>query len=213
MPWVPETKLALRAGDQLTFWPSELLEESRVSLFELAFDFPEQAGLNTGFVMEYLVFGKSRWAARKPGIVWFGTRRSAKFVRAYLKPKIHVFRIELHFHAAWLRRHAIYDCFDFHRIPELVMRRHISFCKLDWDAVTHRIRQSVPNAALALRNLSWEEDDLHATLRFLRRELRFTNTHRFLVPLALNDLPARALKQWAAQWPKRPSRLAVETKK
>lgn len=208
--WVPKTRLVLRAGDAQGLSPSDLLgafelvDKGRFSMFELAFDFPEQAGLTTGFVMGNARFGKSRWAARKPGIVWFGTRRSAKFVRVYAKPKAHVFRIELQFNAAWLRRHKIRDCFDIRRIPGLVMRRHIFFCQLDWAAVIRNIRRSVPNARLALRNLEWERHDLHATLRFLRRELRFTNTHRFLVPLELNDLAERALKLWAAQWPKRP---------
>jgi hypothetical protein len=213
-PWFSPTKVTLVASDTHALAPRdlltafELLPNARLSRIELAFDFPEQAGLNTGFVMEHVVFGKSRWVARKPGIVWFGTRRSSKFVRAYLKPEMHVFRIELEFHAAWLQRHKIYDCFDFRRIPELVLPRHMFFCNLNWDAVTRRIRESVPHARLALRNLAWEEDDLHATLRFLRGELHFTNTHRFLVPLALNDLATRALEVWAGQWPKRPFRLS-----
>jgi hypothetical protein len=208
--WVPKFRIVLLAGDVQGLGPSdllsalELLGKSRVSLLELAFDFPLQAGLNTAFVMEHVVFGKSRWTARKVGIVWFGTRRSSKFVRSYGKAKKGVFRIELEFHAGWLRQHGIRDCFDFDRIPGLVMRRHIFFCQLDWAAVIRNVRRSVPNARLALRNLEWERHDLHATLRFLRRELRFTNTHRFLVPLELNDLAERALKLWAAQWPKRP---------
>lgn len=210
VPWVPQTRLVLRAGDARGLSPSDLLgafelvDKGRLSMFELAFDFAEQAGLNTAFVMEHVVFGKSRWTARKVGIVWFGTRRSAKFVRSYEKATKGVFRIELEFHAGWLRRHGVKDCFDFRRIPGLVMRRHIFFCQLDWAAVIRNIRRSVPNARLALRNLEWERHDLHATLRFLRRELRFTNTHRFLVPLELNDLAERALKLWAAQWPKHP---------
>lgn len=219
VPWVPETRVSLRASDLHALSPadllgaSELLGKCRLSLFELAFDFPEQAGLTTGFVMEHVMFGKSRWAGRKPGIRWFGTRRSGKYVRAYLKPEIHVFRIELEFHAAWLRRHKIYDCFDLARLPELLMRRHISFCKLNWDAVTRRVCESVPNPALALRNLGWEEHDLHATLRFLRSELGFTNTHRFLLPLPLNDVAARALKRWAVQWPMRPFSLSNDAKR
>ena len=214
-PWVSKTKVVLRAGDEHGLVPSdvlgasELLNESRLTLFELAFDFPEQAGLNTGFVMEHVLFGKSRWAKRKSGIVWFGSRRSSKFVRAYAKRELHVFRIELQFNAGWLRRHKINDCFDFHRIPELVMRRHIWFCELNWAAVIRRIRRSVPNVPLALRNLQWERDRLHATLGFLRGELRFTNTYRFLLTLPhFNDPVMRALEVWAGQWPKRPFRLS-----
>lgn len=151
-----------------------------------------------------MVFGKSRWTARKADITWFGTRRSAKFVRAYRKPKIGVFRVELEFHSSWLRHHRIKDCFDFWRIPELVMGRHIFFCELNWPVVIRNIRRTVPNAQLALRNLMWERHDLHATLRFLRRELGFRNTHRLLIPLELNKLALSALKRWAAQWPERP---------
>ncbi len=209
VPWVPKVKVVLIAGDVQGLTPSdllsasELLENPRVTLLELALDFPERAGLSTRFVLEHAVFGKSRWTARKIGIVWFGTRRSSKFVRAYRKPSIGVFRIELELHAPWLRRHHIRDCFDFCRIPDLIMRRHIFFCRLDWVAVIRKIRWSVPNARLALRNLKWQQHDLHATLRYLRHELRLTNTHRYLFPLELNDVAAFALKQWADRWPKR----------
>jgi len=215
VPWVPKVKIGLRAGDLQglgqsdLLGASELLGKSRVSLLELAFDFPVEAGLNTRFVLEHVIFGKSRWTARKVGIVWFGTRRSSKFVRIYQKRTIGVFRIELEFHSSWLRQHGIQDCFDFARIPDLVMRRHIFFCQLDWAAVVRNIRRSVPNARLALRNLEWERSNLHATLRFLRRELRLANTHRFLVPLTLNDLASGALMLWAAQWPLRPFSLRV----
>lgn len=206
--WVKPVKVVLVAGDDQGLEPSdvlavlELLEKSRLSLLELAFDFPGQA-LSTAFVLEHVTFGKSRWKARRVGIVWFGARRSSKFVRAYRKPSISAFRIELELHAPWLRHHHIRDCFDFGRIPDLIMRRHIFFCRLDWVAVIRKIRRSVPNARLALRNLRWQQHDLHATLHFLRREVLLSNTHRFLVPLKLNDFAAIALKRWAAEWPKR----------
>jgi len=213
VPWVPETKVTIRAGDSRGLQSSdllgafELLNDGYVSLLELAFDFPEQAGLNIGFAMAHVLFGKSRWTARKANTVWFGTRRSTKFIRAYQKIKLGIFRIELEFHASWLRHHGIRDCFDFFKIPDLVLRRHIFFVRLDWRAVVNKIRQSVPNSRLALRNLEWERHVLHATLRYLRRELRLTNTHRFLLPNELNDVAARALKLWAAEWPTRPFRL------
>ena len=208
--WVPKVKVVLIAGDLQGLTPSdllsasELLENPRVSLLELALDFPEQAALTTGFVLEHIVFGKSRWTARKVGIVWFGTRRSWKFIRAYKKHKLGVFRVELEFHSSWLRHHGVRDLFDFARIPDLVIRRHLFFCELDWSAVIRNIRRSVPNAGIALRNLKWQKHGLHATLRYLRRELRFTNTHRYLLPLELNNVVARALNRWAAQWPERP---------
>lgn len=210
VPWVPEARVVLRAGDLQGLAPTdllgafELLVNGRLTMVELALDFTDQADLNIGFIAKHLVVGKSRWAGRQPGILWFGARRSSKFVRAYSKPSLHVFRVELEFHPAWLRRHRIYDCFDFHRIPNLVARRHILFCALDWDSVKRRIRKTVPNPRRALEILTWQQHDLHATLRFLRRELRLTNTHRFLLPLELNDSVASALKSWADQWPKRP---------
>jgi hypothetical protein len=123
-----------------------------------------------------------------------------------------VFRIELEFHASWLRHRGVRDLFDFSRVPDLIIRRHIFFCKLDWSTVIRNIRRSVPNAPLALRNLKWQQHDLHATLRYLRRELRFTNTHRYLLPLELNSVVARALNRWAAQWPKRPFTLQRGTR-
>jgi hypothetical protein len=207
-PWFSPTKVKLIASDTHALAPVdlfaafELLPNARLSRIELAFDFPIESGLTAGFVVRNVLFGKSQWFDRRPGLVRFGTRRSAKFVRAYIKPKLHVFRIELQLNAAWFRRAGIRDCFDFWRIPELVLRRQILFCKLDWDALRRCIKKTVPNADRALELLEWQPDDLHATLRFLRGELRLTNTHRFLIPLALNHEVARALKDWADQWPR-----------
>ncbi|HKD64571.1 MAG TPA: hypothetical protein VKB40_11095 [Candidatus Acidoferrales bacterium] len=165
VPWVPETKVTIRAGDSQGLQPAdllgafELLNDGYLSLLEVAFDFDERVKLNTGFVLGHVLFAKSRWSAPKPCIVWFGARRSSKFVRAYQKPELGVFRVELEFHASWLRHHGIRDCFDFLKIPNLVLRRHIFFCQLDWAAVIRKIRCSVPNARLALRNLEWQRDN------------------------------------------------------
>lgn len=206
-PWFSPTQVVMIASDKHALAPGdllaafELLPNARLSRIELAIDFPEQVGLNVGFVMGHVLFGKSRFANRRPGYVSFGTWRSSKFVRAYRKSELRVFRIELQFNAAWFRRVGIRDCFDFWRIPELVLRRHILFCKLDWDALRHYIKKTLPNADRALELLEWQPDDLHATLRFLRGELRLANTHRFLIPLALNHEVARALKHWADEWP------------
>lgn len=211
-PWIPNVKVLLRASEREGLAAAdvlavlELLDHRRFSLFEIAVDFPKQAGIGLKFVQEHALFGKSRWKSRRIGISWWGTRRSAKFVRVYRRPS-GTFRVELEFHSPWLRQHHIRDCFDFRRIPNLVIPRHLCFYRLDWPAVTRKIRQSLPNPPLALRNLGWGRDDLDGTLRFLRNELSFTNTHRFLVPLALNGRVARALQLWAAQWPRRPFRL------
>ena len=212
-PWLSATAVVLIASDRaglsardlLTVF--ELLPEARLSMVEAAIDFPKEVGVNVEWVMSHAWFGKSQLSCRRADYVRFGTHRSARLIRAYRKTRLGVFRVELQLNSGWLLRHGIHDCFDLHRIPALLMRRHFLFCTLNWDALRRRIRRSVPNARRALELLEWERHNLYATLRFARRELRLANTHRYLVPLALNQVVARALNRWAAQYPKRPFKL------
>ena len=216
--YFPAIRVLLRAGDKVGLLPADVLgayeklENCRISLLELALDFPAPSGVTMGFLLGHTTFGKSRWFGRMAGLNWFGERRSSKLVRVYLRPEKRVLRVEFEFHCGWLRRNGIHDCYDFWKLPQLIVPRHISFCELDWEGVTRYIRRHVPNPALALRNLSWQKNDLNATLRFLRQTLGIRNTHRFLKPLALNEVVFRALKRWAAEWPRRPFKLGTPSR-
>jgi len=208
VPWVAKAKFMLIANDKTGLQPAELLAifelvpDSRLFLVELAFDFDRKLGVTLAFVLAHALFGKSRFRARKPGILWFGTRRSAKLVRAYWKPQIAAFRVELELHSSWLRTHAIRDLFDFSLLPSLIVPRHILFCRVNWDKVSSRLLRVHPNHSLAVRNLFWQRFELHATLSFIRDELAFPNARRFLIPLATNRIVANALNVWAQKWPK-----------
>ncbi len=210
VPWVAPCKIVLIADDPTGLQPSqvfaalELLTQAKLSMVELACDFNGSSGVDVAFVQRHVLFGKSRFLARKPGIMWFGSRRSSKLVRTYWKPEICAFRIELELHSRWLRNHGIGNVFDFNLLPTLLARHHLFFCRLEWGAVFKRIRRSSRTWRFALRNLEWQRNDLLATLNFLRREVCLTNTHRLLVPLETNEVVLRALKKWARRWPPRP---------
>lgn len=202
---VADDATGLRQADVLPLL--ELLPDVALVLVEIAIDFPQELALGVSFVMAHMLFGKSRYAGRKLGIVWFGTRRSAKFVRAYWKVSIRCLRIELELHSVWLRRHKIADIFDFAKLPGFIVSRHIRVSRLNWPAIHSAISRSGANRSLALRNLRWQARDLYATLRFLRREIGLRNTHRFLIPLKTNRTILEALNAWARQWHRRPFRL------
>jgi hypothetical protein len=212
VPWIPKLRVTWDANDKMGLQQPDLLpilelvSNAKLVLIELAFDFAPDLHINCGFVLAHFTFGKSRFHGKKPGIVWFGTRRSTTFVRAYWKDEIDAFRVELEFHSRWLRQHSIRDTFDFGKLPDLIVRRHIGFCRLNWAAIYRAIRGRCSNWRLALRNLQWQRHDLHSSLRFLRREVGLPNTHRFLIPLE-TSLIGDAFSAWARHWPKCPFRL------
>jgi len=62
----------------------EVLPDFKLTLLELAFDFPV-GEMNRKFVREHTLFGKSRPVPSNNGTDYFGTRRGSKRVQIYEK--------------------------------------------------------------------------------------------------------------------------------
>lgn len=188
-----------------------LLPAYTIVLLELAFDFPIDAIIDGVYVRRHALFGRSqpRNVANYPLWDCWGTRKSSKFVRIYVKVEIDKFRIELELHARFLRHHKIHDVFDFHRLAEIIPQ-HILFAKLDWDKLATTISASGRTAKKVARvsaHVDELADNLWETLRYLRRRVGMKNVRRLLIPLEINTVIRGAVQQWAAQWPSVPARL------
>jgi hypothetical protein len=217
MPHIAPFKVTLIARDEVGLQRTdvlsilELLPDSRIVLVELAFDFGFRSGVDGAFVRRHALFGKSR--PNQGGVYrcWdsWGSRRGAKYVRSYFKPKLGVHRVELELHRKFLRRNGIKDIFDFNRLVEIVPQRHILFAKLDKNIIVRHLKNAGHDryeVRQILERVS-EHDDIYAQCAVLRKRGRLKNVRRALVPLHTNRLVRKAIKRWAAQWPKGPKRL------
>jgi hypothetical protein len=212
VPWVAPCELTLIGNDDTGLKPRnvfsvlEVLPDSRLLMIELAFDF-DPGWVSTPFVWQYGRFGKSRLHNWSGNAIWFGSRRSTKFVRAYRKSAINAYRVELEVHRTWLRKHNVWTVFDFFRLPGLICPKHIHFCALNWRGVGIQIQRKSSAPKLALRHASWLKNRLPFVLDFLRHQIGLQNTHRLLVPLKVNLVIREALESWAREWPRAAFRL------
>lgn len=208
--WVAFCMITLVADDQKGLQPTdvfsilELLPKTELALVELAFDFEHDSDVTRQFVEQHAIFGKSRLRRndKYPGSIWYGARRSPKMVRAYWKPSIHSFRVELEMRSRWLRQYGIATPFDFAQLVLLLPGRQIKFVRVDWNKIGTYLRD---------RGLSWRrivrqaqnrcrERGLSSAQRYLRRHGVF-NVYRFLVPIATNRRVRQALRKWSKEWP------------
>jgi len=88
--WLPAFRLTLYADDRTGLLPEEVfgvlevLPDFRMTMVELAFDFaPDQ--MNRRVARCHALFGKSRPVSSVNQTDYWGTRRGAKRVQAYLK--------------------------------------------------------------------------------------------------------------------------------
>ncbi len=134
-PWLPPAKLTI-IGDDLTGLERPELErvveafaDYRLLLVEVALDFPAGSGVNAGFLRRHGRFGRSRFNEnyRFPRSLRWGSRKSSKLIRAYTKPAVRGFRVELELHSAWLRERNIQQLADLGRLPSLLYPHHIEF--------------------------------------------------------------------------------------
>jgi len=179
-----------------------ILPTFRFLKLEIAHDFCAESVVNARFTRRHLVVGKCQRSKDPefPDRIQFGSRKSPVFARAYWKKQIDSFRIELEFHREWLVKCGIKTTKDFLKLPNLTARRHIAFYKIDSLKLSAALdRLGIPVAS-TLRKVIAREDDLHAALRYLRRNVGLANTLRVLTPLATNGRVERALRLWAREW-------------
>jgi hypothetical protein len=208
---IPRDATGLREEDLRTIL--ELLTDPTFSLLEIAFDFPIWSVIDVDYVRRFGLFGKT-WspAGWNPTHQKYGGTRGSKIVKVYAKWEIDALRVELELRSRFLRRHGITDIFDFGRLAEILVGRHIYFGRMNTDKLIERLQkfrsakqqnilEHVANGARSL----WE------TLRYLRQKVGLENTRRLLTPIhEVNRVIDEASLAWAGQWPKTPARLGAQ---
>jgi hypothetical protein len=207
--------LTLHADDWLGLVPNEVSEildsqeNFKTTVMEIAFDF--QSGVNRGFLRSHALFGRSEPQPSHEHIEHFGTR-TYKLVRAYYKPGISAFRVELEVHSRFLRQHKIGNTRSFRKLVKLLPGRHILFARLNVQKLSSRLHSmgfSIKRRNEIVRTVEGMKSDLWAALYYLRREVRISNTRRFLEPLDINQVLRESLQTWAERWPAVPLTLVT----
>lgn len=180
----------------------EILPNFRFLKLEIAHDFCADSVVNKSFARKSLMIGKSQRSKDPefPDRIQFGSRKSPVFARCYWKKSINAYRIEIEYHREWLKKHGIKTTKDFLKLPDLTARRHIAFYKIDSLKLSAALDRLGISIASTLKKIIAREDDLHAALRYLHRDVGLANTLRILTPLATNGRVERGLQRWAREW-------------
>jgi hypothetical protein len=134
---------------------------------------------------------------RKERCLYYGGRKSEKFVRCYWKGNLGAFRVELELHSGILRRNDISALDDLLDVPEIVYPKHIQFVDVDWSRLEqHLATRFGMKASQILTRARKEAFSMQRLCSYLRRK-GVVNVHRFLVPLAINETVFQELKGWA----------------
>jgi hypothetical protein len=131
---------------------------------------------------------------QKNHFLYWGGRKSDKFVRCYKKKELACYRVEVELHSKLLKREQILTLNDFDGIPDAIYPRHFQLVDVDW----RRLKQHLGRKRHG-RDLIAGAQLRAASLSRLRRYLRrngVANVHRFFVPLAINDEIDRAFTRW-----------------
>jgi hypothetical protein len=206
-PWLAPVKITIVTEARNGVSRHELenvarpFKRGRPLLTEFAIDFAPGSGVDQAYVLRHALFGKSE---EKPSTehatLWFGTRRSEKFVRAYLRSD-GCFRVELEFHSGWLLRNGVLNIEDLTRLPDLLLPEHFCFFAVDWRRLAKQISRNNPSSAdRTLKQCRARGKSLHGLLAHLRDNLGLRNCRRFLRPLPLNQQIRIAALDWARRW-------------
>jgi len=137
---------------------------------------------------------------RKTVDLYYGSRKSDKFVRCYKKREVGAYRVELELHSGLLRRHHIADLHDLVRLPELVCPKHFQFVDPDWNRLKQYLARKLGGKSESvLAGARRRKMSILRLQRYLRRK-GIVNTHRFLVQRTINNDIRRALDRWARKF-------------
>ena len=209
--WLPKFRITIEPRDEtgLLFQDLalilELLPQFKIVLLEIALDFPLDSIVDTSFVRQHLLCGKTWMRLGGTGFrERWGSARSNKVVRAYAKFEASSFRIEFQLNSRFLRKHGINHASDFAQLATILSSHHICFAKLDDNKLREHLRRSaLPHKTRAelLKAVAKSRKSLWSTLRLLRQKWHFVNVRRLLSPLPeMNGIAIAALNQWATQW-------------
>jgi hypothetical protein len=183
-----------------------VFKEFRATQFltvEVAFDFSMMSEVDEAFVRRHGIFGKSHIVLGRPyKALRLGTRHSDTMVRAYSKPEIPSFRVEIQLHGRWLRKHRVQSLDDVSKLRTLLPVARIQFVEIVWASLrAHLLRKEQHSTKIISRAKSYESS-IHRTLSYLRNEAGFNNVRRFVRPLKLNETVLNALRTWSEGWQK-----------
>lgn len=136
----------------------------------------------------------------KKQALYYGGRKTDKFVRCYQKSTLGVFRVELELHSGLLRDISTLD--DFLYLPDAVYPKHLQFVEFDWSRLEQHLgRRPRDEASRIMAGARRRAASLQRVRRYLSKH-GVVNIHRFLVPLAMNEQVSRALDRWAQHFKK-----------
>jgi hypothetical protein len=171
-------------------------------LTELAFDFEQKTGITIQFIERHALFGKSRPRLDRGGDdqLRYGGRRSDKLIRVYPKRAIGGVRVELELHSRLLRLGSIRKLNDLSRAADVIIPGHFQFVHIRWDSLQrHLVERFRAVGVRILEEAKLKAASIYSVLAYLR-EQRVNNVHRFLVPMAENQLVREAADKWAVEF-------------
>jgi hypothetical protein len=202
--WLRKWKVTFIADDRRGLMPQDLQPVLKycpgycLVLIEVAFDFSPSTGVDAAFIKRHALFGKSRPRPdRGDGVLRYGSRHSDALVRAYSKPAVKSFRVEVELHSGLLRSKQICKLKDIPRSPQLIVPNHFRMVAIHWQSVRRYLVRRFRKAGVpALYRAKAEAASIHAALGYLRSK-QANNVHRFLQALGENHLVREAAKTWA----------------
>jgi hypothetical protein len=130
-------------------------------------------------------------------LLWFGSRKSGKFVRCYAKEQLSAFRVEIEFHSSLLRSRSIFQADDLVQLVDIVYPKHVQFVDFDWEQLQlHLTRKMGTRGHDVLVAAKKRATSVQRLARYLRRK-GILNVHRLYLPLAINKTIEFALRRWS----------------
>jgi hypothetical protein len=210
MHWLPKWRFTLIGDDKTGILPYEVEAvlanclNHRVTLFELALDFPFASKVDETTVLRHALFGKSRRRKKQyEGPTYFGSRTSTKLVRCYEKTAVASYRIELEIHSGLLHKSGVKRVRELSRFAKTLCPSHVRFVFVSWLALKRYLKRrfGTKGEEIYVEAQSRSQLSLRRAMRYLARQ-GVTNVHRFLIPSAVDDEIKRGLNRWARRWGK-----------
>lgn len=133
---------------------------------------------------------------RKKIDLYYGSRKSDKLVRCYRKPEVGAYRVELELHSGLLRHHGIVELDDLVRLPEVLCPKHLQLVDFAWNRLAGHLAKKIGDRSDdVIAGARRRRTSILRLQQYLRRKGVF-NTHRFLMPRAINKDVIRALYKW-----------------
>jgi hypothetical protein len=214
-PWFAPYQITIIPRDSSGVTPEDLwqlfrvLPGARISLLEVAWDFPADCLMGLEYIRKFGLFGKTWLTPPQTGNPFHCKWGSvgSKIVRVYVKWELWCFRIELELHAAFLREHGIDSPADVAKLSGILVPDHFTFAQID----DGRVLRSLGNRHLGRAKTKdivehvnrKKRSSLWRALRYLTQApAKLKNVRRdCLTPLdEPNRVIREALEKLAAQW-------------